>query len=82
MNVGAASSAGHTFAVTRTMSYNLDDTIAAIASAAGGADRGIVRVSGPGATDIAVTIDGVPPRLPCSVPPPVDLDEPAATADL
>jgi tRNA modification GTPase len=36
------------------MSYNLDDTIAAIASAAGGADRGIVRVSGPGATDIAV----------------------------
>lgn len=31
------------------MSYDLEDTIAAVASAAGGAARGIVRVSGPGA---------------------------------
>jgi tRNA modification GTPase len=34
------------------MSYHLDDTIAAIANAAGGAARGIVRVSGPGVRDI------------------------------
>jgi tRNA modification GTPase len=33
------------------MTYHLDDTIAAIASAAGGAARGIVRVSGPSAVD-------------------------------
>jgi tRNA modification GTPase len=33
------------------MSYDLDDTIAAIATAAGGAARGIVRVSGPRAVE-------------------------------
>jgi tRNA modification GTPase len=33
------------------MTYHLDDTIAAIASAAGGAARGIVRISGPSAVD-------------------------------
>jgi tRNA modification GTPase len=34
------------------MTYHLDDTIAAIASAAGGAARGIVRVSGPQAVQV------------------------------
>jgi tRNA modification GTPase len=34
------------------MAYHLDDTIAAIASAAGGAARGIVRVSGPAAREV------------------------------
>src|SRR5215813_11064879 len=34
------------------MSYHVDDTIAAIASASGGAARGIVRISGPNAISI------------------------------
>lgn len=38
------------------MSYDLDDTICAVASAAGGAARGIVRVSGPNAVAILARI--------------------------
>jgi tRNA modification GTPase len=34
------------------MSYDLDDTICAVATAAGGSARGMVRVSGPSATEI------------------------------
>ena len=57
------------------MPIRLDDTIAAISSAPGGAARGIVRVSGPGTIEIVrelfqasdgTNIDGI--RLPTAVP--------------
>jgi tRNA modification GTPase len=38
------------------MAYHVEDTIVAIASADGGAARGIVRVSGPGVRDIVVQV--------------------------